>query len=234
MSVAQERAVLDEIRARGYWRVVIRPANFEQNHIGSRSDLLPIVARNSVRFRGWDYPHVDHRGPLLTGADWVGQETSSEQFLEVWRMFLSGQFIHLLAMAEDWRDRSRHLPADGEWVPGRYLHVMDPVYELTEIFEFAARLALTPAGASQMLVEIALRNLKGRRLVVGDHEHPLEPPHHTATRDWNHLWQGSQTDLIAQPRELAALAAQDLFACFGEKVSPEILRLAQENITLGA
>jgi hypothetical protein len=84
-----------------------------------------------------------------------------------------------------------------------------------------------------MRVEIALRNLKGRRLVVGDRELPMETPHHTAPRDWNHVWHGSQTDLIAQPRELAALAAQDLFACFGEPMSPEILRLAQENITRG-
>jgi len=230
MSVAQEQTVLDKIRTRGYWRVVIRPAKFDQNHIGSCPDLFPIVEKNSVRFRSWDYPHVDPQSPPLKGTDWVGQETNWEPYVEAWRLFLSGQFVHLFAVTEDWRDQSGLWPADDNWAPGRYLHAMDSVYELTEIFEFAARLALTPAGARLMSVEIALRNLTGRRLMVGDRQIPIAATHHGATKDWSHVWQGSQTDLIARPRELAALAAQELFACFGEKMSLEILRLAQERI----
>jgi len=233
MSVAQEQTVLDKIRTRGYWRVVIRPARFEQNHIGSCSDLFPIVEKNSVRFRGWEYPHVDRQRPHQRGVDWVGQETSWELYLEVWRLFLSGQFVHNFAVTEDWRDQSRLWPADDDWAPGRYLHAIDSVYELTEIFEFAARLAPTPAGASLMHVEIVVGKLKGRRLVVGGRGVHMGTPHQTATTDWRHVWQGLQTDLIAQPRELAALAAQDLFACFGEKMSLEILRLAQENMGRG-
>ncbi|MGO9463925.1 MAG: hypothetical protein ACLQVF_07200 [Isosphaeraceae bacterium] len=231
MSVAQERGVLDKIRTRGYWRVVIRPAKFDQNRIGSCSDLFPLVEKNSVRFRAWGYPHVDRRGRPLTGGDWVGQETNWELYVEVWRLFLSGQFIHFFAIADDWRDQSGLWPASDDWAPGRYLHIMDSVCQLTEIFEFAARLALTPAGASLMRVEIAVGKLRGRRLVVGDRGGPIETSHETAAADWRHVWQGALTDLIAQPRELAMLAAQDLFACFGEKMSLEILRVAQENLT---
>ncbi len=33
MSVAQEMTTLVKIRTRGYWRVVVRPASFEEKHI---------------------------------------------------------------------------------------------------------------------------------------------------------------------------------------------------------
>ena len=65
MSVAQELTVLDKIRTRGYWRVLIRPTQFDENHIADYSDLFPIVEKNSVQLRGWDYPHIDHRSQPL-------------------------------------------------------------------------------------------------------------------------------------------------------------------------
>jgi hypothetical protein len=56
MGVAQEQTVLGKIRTRGYWRAVIRPATFEQNHVGSWADPFSIVEKHSVRFRGRGYP----------------------------------------------------------------------------------------------------------------------------------------------------------------------------------
>ncbi len=46
MSIAQAQTVLEKIRTRGYWRVVIRPATFEENHIPNDSDLFQIVEKN--------------------------------------------------------------------------------------------------------------------------------------------------------------------------------------------
>ena len=53
----RQQTVLEKIRARGHWRVVIRPTTFEGSHIPSYSDLFPIVEKNAVRIRGWGYPH---------------------------------------------------------------------------------------------------------------------------------------------------------------------------------
>jgi hypothetical protein len=86
MSVAQEQSVLDKIRTRGYWRVVIRPGVFEQNHIPDDVDLFPIVEKNSVRLRGRDYPHIDYQNPPPRGADWAGQEFDCQDEIEVWRL----------------------------------------------------------------------------------------------------------------------------------------------------
>jgi len=230
MSVAQAQTVLDKIRTRGYWRVVIRPASFEEKHIPNYAGLLSIVEKNSVRLRGWGYPHVDHRNPPLRGADWVGQETEWDYFLEVWRLYLSGQFIHTFAITGDWRDQSSNWPAENGWAPSRYLYYIDTVYEFVEIFEFAARLALSPAGAPSMLVEVQLHGLQGRRLVSTDIMVCLSGDFVTQMSDWNHRWEGSQTDLIARPHELAAEAARELFARFGFDVSVQTLARVQARI----
>jgi hypothetical protein len=230
MSVAQEQTVLDKIRTRGYWRVVIRPTTFEENHIPSDSDLFPIVEKNSVRLRGWDYPHIDHQSPPLRGADWVGQEFDRQDEIEVWRLYTSGQFVHFFTILGDWRDHSAVWPAEPEWKPGHYIYYIPTIYSLVEIFEFAARLALSPAGAASMRVEIELHGLRGRRLVSPDIMVPLSGFYVAQKADWNYRREGSQTDLIARPRELAAVAARDLFARFGLDLSLEMLARLQARI----
>ena len=230
MSVTQEQITLDKIRTRGYWRVVIRPASFEEKHIPDYSDLFPIVEKNSVRLRGWYYPHVDTGRQPDTGADWVGQECDWKHQIEVWRLYQSGQFVHYFALAGEWRDRSDFWPPEPGWSHGKHIYYVNTIYSFVEIFEFAARLAQSPAGAGRMHVEIDLRNLKGRRLVAEDICHALSGDYRTNMPDWKYPWDGSQTDLIARPRELAATAAREFFARFGLNVSPEIMLRIQERI----
>jgi hypothetical protein len=230
MSVAQKETVLDKIRTRGYWRVVIRPTTFEENHIPDYSNLFPIIEKNSVRLRGWDYPHIDYQSPPLRGADWVGQEFSRQDELEVWRLYTSGQFVHFFTIWGDWRNRSTVWPAEPGWKPGRYIYYTPTVYSFVEIFEFAARLALSSAGAGSMHVEIDLKNLKERRLVSTDIMVPVSGVYITQIPEWSYRWEGSQTDLIARPREQAAQAARDLFARFGLDLSLETLARVQARI----
>ena len=230
MSVAQERTTLAKLRTRGYWHVVIRPASFEEKHIPDYADLFPIVEKNSVRLRGWDYPHVDTRRPPDRGADWVGQDCDWQDEIEIWRLYQSGQFVHDFALAGEWRDQSDLWPAEGGWRPGSHLYDVSTIYSFLEIFEFAARLAQSPAGSSLMHVGIDLRNLEGRRLTQDDHAVMLHGDYRTDMPEWKHRWEGTQTDLIARPRELAARAAQELFARFGLNVSIESVSRIQERI----
>jgi len=230
MSVAQEQTILSKIRQRGYWRVVIRPASFEEKHIPEYSELFRIVERNSVRLRGWDYPHVDHKSEPGRGHDWVGQEFQWEDELEVWRLYQSGQFVHFFAMAGDWRDESSLWPPEQGWVWGRHMYYISTVYSFLEIFEFAARLALSPAGGITMHVEIELGNLKGRRLIPETIHYPLAREYRVTLPNWEHVWEGAQTELIAKPRELAALATRDLFTQFGLDLGLDILKKLQGGI----
>src|SRR5262249_44701302 len=152
--------------------------------------------------RGWDYPHIDLQSPPLTGADWVGQEFDRQDEIEVWRLYTSGQFVHFFTVWGDWRDHSTVWPAEPGWNPCRFLYYIPTVYSLIEIFEFAARLALSPAGAVSMQVEIQLHSLRGRRLVSTDIMVPLSGVYITQMPEWNFRWDGSQAELIAKPREL--------------------------------
>jgi len=230
MSTAQELGVLETIRSRGHWRVAIRPGSFQRDLIADRLDLFKIAERKSVRLRGWDYPHIDRRNQPETGVDWVGQKCEWQDQIELWRLYQSGQFIHFLALCGDWRDHSEIWPPDPGWRPGQFLYYLDTIYTVLEIFEFASRLALSPASAPVMVVQIDLKGLQGRGLTTADGSIALRGDYRTQLPEWNYRWMGSQTALIAEPRELAAIAARELFASFNLNISKEMLRRLQERI----
>src|SRR5918999_2600983 len=158
--------LLEKIRSRGYWKVIIRPATFVEKRISNTSDVYPILEKTSVQVRIWGFPHLDNNEKLGINVDWIGQEIAWEYYLELWRFYQSGQFVHLSGMAEDWLDRSRLSPPDQSWKPRTFLNVVGAVFRFTEIFEFAARLAFTAAGDEQMRLEITLSGLEGPTLWV--------------------------------------------------------------------
>jgi hypothetical protein len=230
MSVAQAQTVLGKIRTRGYWRVVIRPGVFEEKRIPNYSDLFQILTKNSVRLRGWDYPHVDYHRQPQCGTDWIGQEYDCQDEVEVWRLYLSGQFVHFFALAGEWRDYSTTWTPEPDWKPGQFLYYVQTIYSFVEVFEFAARLALSPAGAAVMCVEIELSGLQGREIVETDNRFRFSRTYATQMPGWKHRFEGTETELIARPRELAALAARELFARFGLDVSLDTLARIQAEI----
>jgi hypothetical protein len=128
MSTLQTTTVLDKIRSRGHWRVVIRPTTFEEHKVPNFSDLFPIVEKNSVQLRGWDYPHIDRSHPPLTGDDWVGQEFDDGDKIEVWRLYQSGQFVHFFEITGDWKDHSSVGPAEPGWQWGREVYFLNTLY----------------------------------------------------------------------------------------------------------
>jgi hypothetical protein len=58
----------------------------------------------------------------------------------------------------------------------------------------------------------------------------LHGDYRTELADWKHRWEGSQTDLIARPRELAANASRELFARFNLNVSLDTISRIQQGI----
>jgi len=153
-----------------------------------------------------------------------------EDEIEVWRIYQSGLFVHYFAIAGDWRDRSRFWPAEDGWSWGKEIDYLQTIYSFLEIFEFGARLALSPAGAGHMHVEIDKEHLAGRRLATTDGMIAMFGDYRIEMPKWNYRWEGSQTELIARPRELAALAAQGFFSQFGLNVSLEMLTRLQQKI----
>jgi hypothetical protein len=105
---------------------------------------------------------------------------------------------------------------------------------MTEIYEFAARLALTGAGDATMRVEIKIGNLQGR-VLVQDNSRQSPVWHHdfpTATFTYPVLDTDSITrqSLIGQPREFAAVALLELFRRFEFAATIETIRSWQDEL----
>jgi hypothetical protein len=224
--------LLENIRSRGHWRVVIRPGTFDEKRISNISNLYHILEKTSVQLRGWDFPHLDTRTERHTDVDWIGQEINWENHLELWRFYQSGQFVHFSGMDEDWRDQSGIWPPYEGWKPGALLYVEDILFQFTEIFEFAARLAMTEAGDDQMHLGIDLRVLKGRglkfevrragslyrRILKADIE---EMPYKVDL---------PRIQLVTEPSELALKPAVELFRRFGWDPSLDVIRDMQSEL----
>ena len=224
--------LVKKIRSRGYWEVVIRPAEFVEKRLPEISELYPIVERSSVNLRGWDFPHLDYQ-PLHVDVDWIGQELEWEDHLELWRFYQSGQFFHISGMIEDWRERSGLSRPSKVLKPGLFLDVEDVVLRFTEIFEFAARLALTKAGDEQLHLRIAVGCIQDRALLVNPARRAGASKlarKKASIKEFPYEADLSRDELIANARELALSPARELFRSFNWDPDTDLLREIQDKL----
>jgi hypothetical protein len=224
--------LVERIKSRGYWHVLVRPKSFVERRVDRLGQLEAAMEQAHVQLRGWDYPHVG-RGrdvDIERGGDWVGQDTDWEHKLEVWRLYLSGQFVHYFAISYDWRDRSALWPPDSNWARGARLHISEAVGSVTEMLVFASRLAATDVGDEQMDVAIRLHGLRGRRLEADPTWLDLSFPERKADVDDFH-WKRSlsRTELVAKHREIAVDVTAGLFELFHWDVGADIVRREQDS-----
>lgn len=230
MRTTQEASVLGKIKTRGYWKISVHPSSFQGNLIEDRTELFDIVRTCSVRFRLWDYPHINPDGNFCENDAWIGQDYDRFGLFETWRMHQSGLFVHHRAIENDWHDDSISARSDTEWRSDCSLHYLSTIYSFLEIFEFASRLSRSRVGTAYMRVSIELHGLSGRHLVADDVRFSFSEPYLCKQPDWNFNQTYSFIDLTTQPRDFAATAARDLFAIFGLPVSIESLKRIQDML----
>ena len=166
MSTAQ---LLDKIRSKGYWRVNIRPTEYEERRLGTLSEVRALVKSCQVSFRGWDYPFWEDK-ELRNEGEFVECSVDWGRFVEYIRFYRSGQFLHLFSALEDLLDPKemfknrypRPTPRAG------YLSVIGVIYLATEIFEFAARLASKGLLRPKALISVQLHNMNDHQLEMFD------------------------------------------------------------------
>ena len=92
--------------------------------------------------------------------------TDWEIYKEYWRFYRSGQFVHYFGCPEDWW-RGSKLDADlgARYAPGEALEIIMVLYRMTEILEFASRLAQKNVFENQALLTIEAQGMKGRSLI---------------------------------------------------------------------
>jgi hypothetical protein len=230
----------DKLRSKGYWDVTIRPETFSDQRVAYENldELLESVV---VRFRGWPVPFIDRRHETLHGDDWIGQDVDAVGHIEAWRFFTSCQFNHLRAVSADWRyvslqatEATDVFPARFEFLPEGFdyvIEIWEILFYLTEVFELAARLALSPAGDDTMSISVQLNARERRGLIVGQanrvpFDRPFGPPPESITREVT----VPREELVAEPRALAVDMAREFLLRFGWKPSREQLAEHQREL----
>jgi hypothetical protein len=210
---------------------VIRPTRFDREKL-KFEELEPIMRSTAVSIVGWEFPFLDNQQPTHNDVDWIGQELDWSDHKELWRFYRSGQFIHIAGMVDDWRDESEWRRKDADWQPGQYLGFGLTIYRFTEIFEFAARLATSPAGDDVMHVDIKISGLAGRALSMDvPGRFPLVRDYKATLESFPIAVDVPRTELIARSRELAASHAQDFYMRFGFSASTDIIREIQQRVS---
>lgn len=221
---------LDRITSRGYWKVIIRPTAYEEDRL-TLNECRQSVTDNVVFFRGWDYPHTD-RNEIEARQSSIQHETNWSHYIECWRMYQSGQFVHLFGIQEDWARETRAGGWDIE--PEEWLSVLNALYQITEIFEFASRLASTQVIEDQAQISIGLHGLEGRTLFMTDAGRMLRGVYTCGEDDLSRRRQVTAQELLGRSAELALDHARWLFERFNwEHVPLDVLENDQQDLIEG-
>ena len=228
--------VLEKIRSRGHWRVIVHPARFEQKRVETLSSLVPILQKSSVRLKGWSFPHVDDIIEIEESVDWVGQEIDVRDVVELWRFYQSGQFVQYSGMTTDWsKTVSTFSGWPSQWESDGVRHVLLDIREVMirfmEIFEFASRLSSTEAGDDYMHLEIEVIGIENHLLRVSTNDkvdffRSMAAPAEKIPFKYDlHM-----LDLKSNTRELALKPAAELLGLFNWNPSISILRDIQAEV----
>jgi len=160
--------IIETIKSRGHWFVNMRPEMYSDSFIPDLAKCKSLIYENKVSLRGWDYPHWDTNKEVNSMINYVEQETEWQNHLEIWRLYQSGQFAHFLALREDWVDRRTLFPSSSNAAPGAHISITGTLYQLTEIYEFAARLASKGIFGSAFSLNVSLNKSNGRKLIFAE------------------------------------------------------------------
>lgn len=226
-------ATVARIRERGYWRVAIHPGTFQVDRVGSIGDLYPLFRRHVLRLRSWDFPHwyTENGVEYQPGLDWIELGTEISQYREFWRFYQSGQFVDYRGMSEDWLEESTTMR--GRFAPSEVLFTSNTVHSFTEIFEFAARLALTDAYNvdDNIRVSILIHGLRNRRLFNDNPNRTrFMTPRVTALQEFPYEITVPRDELLGSVRSMARRAARELFLRFAWDASDQLLEGIQDEL----
>jgi len=229
-----------------YWRVNIRPNEYQEQLIPNLSKCLEIVEKTKLSLRGWDYPHLSNRSTERSfGKNWVASWSNFMGHCEYWRFYQSAQFLHLFSVREvtmsGWRkkleqDMRSHLDymknISWEDVPG-FLSINNFIYSATEIFEFAARLSQSQIYMGLVTITIEIKGVKDF-VLTADWDRAWHNYYSAGENNLGHSWNIKSDELVSNSSEHALTAIVWFFERFGWlSPSVEVLRQDQENFLKG-
>lgn len=220
-----------KLTERGYWRVEVRPTQYIERRVPSLPVLQRAIEKARVEFRGWDFPHIGAGWELPESQSSIGIETDWSAHVELWRAFLSGQFVYRGGVWTDWLDQHMFRGSGPEWKPKQAMPLVSSLWSITEFYEFAARYSQTEGGDDGMYVEISFHGLKGR-VLFGDHERRVWFGHYGPARmdAFQHSRALTRSELISDAAKLAVACCAELFSAFGYDPGADLLDSIQAEL----
>ena len=230
-----------------HWRVCFRPNGYKEDLIPTLSKCFDTVEKNKLSLRGWDYPHLSREDTEREqGNNWVASWSDFMSHNEYWRFYQSGQFIHLFSIREstegDYKEKLRtdmkshrifdDKKIDWDSVPG-FFSIINFIYNVTEIYEFAARLCQSDIYSGKVNIQIDIKGIKDFILTA------------SGDRLWTNYYAASQNvltrthevdskQLIEASKDISLEAIVWFFERFGWMEPPmRVIRQDQENLIKG-
>jgi len=231
--------LLDRIRSRGYWRINFQPRLLLEEN-SSLAECRAAVEKNALKLRGWQYPYIpvkndEHQGSLPSGEffeawiDWWNH-------IEYWRSYRSHQFLHYVALREDWFEESDWEKDRAKLIaPGQALGTTRTIWQITEIFEFLSRLGRSNFFPSGAIVSLSLENTEGRQLWVDDPQRmPFLDEKKTGATRIAIKREVATEDFLTEATEIARSVLIEIFDHFGwQNPSVQNIRAQQEQLLSG-
>lgn len=216
------KKLIDKIKQTGYWKVIIRPAVFENSRLSNLEACKTIIQSCKVSLRGWDYPHIDKKGITISGNDNIESycDWPDGDFFEYWRFYQSGQFIHYFSIREDYQideEEIKKIQRRNLTKSNKFLSIISTLYSVTEIFVFAQGLAIKDILGDTIEISIELGNSEGRELFFwGNFSRHLDRKYICTFRDENLMIKRiiQKEELIANYDKLALDACLEIFKKF--------------------
>lgn len=233
------------VRNDPHWRVLMRPSIYEDERIKTLGRCWELIEQKQVRLRGWPFPFLSNREhERAHGSNWVGSWSDFRGHREYWRLYQSGQFIHLSGIREatdpEWhaklqRETKGHLSyvKDIDWNAVGFIHITNFIYTVTEVFEFAARMAQANTFGTHVEIAVQLNGVKGFMLTT-DWDRAWHSYYAASEDSLAKTWELSVNDLVSDTATRSLDAVFWFFDRFGWHNPPvEVLRQDQSDYLTG-
>jgi len=220
---------LNKIKKYGYWRILIRPLNFEKEKVKTLLECREIIEKSKVSYRGWDFPHLD-RVETSNGTDWIESGADFDDIIEYWRFYQSGQFVHYLAIREDYRRKDIESSIGKTEKNDRFFNIETTIYRITEVFEFAYRLLECMILNPNFEISINIIGVKERELFFFQRDRYLSNKYKSVIDKIEFAKEYSENDFIAKKDELTFECIEYVFEKFNFYPSRQIINEIQEKI----
>lgn len=170
--MSSEKDIISKLKSKGFWEICIRPNSHTKDKL-TLDVCKQIIEKCQVRLRGWSYPPIGNKTEqYFFGQNYVEGLINFHVYLEVWRFYQSGQFVHYQNFWEDsekgidWRigfrtdyEKQKTLKVKG---------VTLTLYTIAEIFQLASNLINEKVYDDKIYISLKLHDVKGRSLATSE------------------------------------------------------------------